>query len=727
MVAESVHPDALIRGIRDRLLATGDTVCLQRARLVTEAFVEYADDPLPLKRAKAFAHVLRHMDLDVDSNPLFAGNTSSRPRGWMLVPEHGLRFGDRHQLAVENPDLANFLEDKIPADLREFWRDRSVGGHGAVGHLAADYGRVVRVGLDAIAVEAEQAAGNGDPARVVYRRAMAMAVRAVIAWAERYADAAERASRVARDPSVRAAHLRVSAACRRVPAHPARDVFEGLQAIVLTHLALHLEGHGLSVSVGLPDRVLAHLIDGDFDNESGTRLAAAFLLKLSANSVLGRVSKTQAVTVGGLNHRGEDQCNALTRCFLDAADRIRVGDPHVFLRWHERLDEGVKSRAAELLSAGLSMPLLVHDVPTVRGFLDAGCTAEDAWEYCAIGCNELGIPGRSMESSMARHGVMQHLALLNETLLEHPAPNTLSGMPALLDCLRTRLRDRLRSARQRGERSKRDAAERVPMPFTSALMRGCIARGRDFRVGMDYHFPGLYERGLTNAANALAAIATRVFEERRFTLEELVAALRNEFAGSSLREQLLSAPKWGNDDDQADRWATALVALRDEILDQIDREFDHAPHFVCHVVRSLHHTDGWGIGASPDGRFGGTPVCDSIGAQTGTARNGPTAILNSVLKLDAARRFRGGYNLNLTLPAGSTTPAALRQMMDTFFGRGGQELQINCLDAERLREARRHPAKHGDLVVRFAGLSSRFVDLSEVEQEEIISRAEAAR
>lgn len=714
-----------IQRIRNELLSTPDTVCLERARLVTEAFREHAGDPLPLKRANAFAHVLRNMTLDVTSNPFFAGNTSSHPRAWMLVPEHGLRFGDRNQMVVENPDLTNFLADKIPEDLRTFWDGRSVGGSCAVGHLAVDCGRVVRDGLQTIIDETEACCNGGDPEGDVFRQAMATSLRAVCDWAVRYAAAAGEAAERAGDPVIRAAHLRVADACLHVPARPARDVFEGLQAIVLIHLALHLEGHGVSVSVGLPDRALAHLIDDGVDQERTADLVSAFMLKLTANSVFGRVSKTQAITVGGLNHLGEDQCNLLTRCFLEAADCVRVGDPHVFLRWHERISDDVKTQASALLAAGLSMPLLVHDEPTAQGFLNAGCIPEDAWDYCVIGCNELGIPGRSMESSTSRHGMIQHLAILNETLLEHPDPESIGTMEELLACVEARTRRRLRLARERGENHRHAIAERAPMPFTSALMNGCIACGKDFNVGMPYLFPGLYERGLTNAANALAAIEQLVFKDGCLTLPGLLASMRSDFEDPAIREQLLSAPKWGNDDDRADVWAQALVSMRDRVLDDIDQEFSHPAHFVCHVVRSLHHTDGWGIAASPDGRLAGTPVCDSIGAQTGSAANGPTATLRSVLKLDAARFYRGGYNLNVALPGARTTPQTVRVLIDGFFGEGGQELQINCFDAATLREAGENPDKHGDLVVRFAGLSSRFVDLSPAEQEEVIARADA--
>jgi formate C-acetyltransferase len=268
-------------------------------------------------------------------------------------------------------------------------------------------------------------------------------------------------------------------------------------------------------------------------------------------------------------------------------------------------------------------------------------------------------------------------------------------------------------------------AEQVPTPFTSALMEGCIERGQDLLWGMKYWIPGYYERGLTNAINALAAIEKVVFEERRFSLSELVQAMRENFPEPTVRARLLTAPKWGNDDERADRWALRLLEMRERVLSEVDRKYGHSGHTVCHVVRSLHYVDGRRIAASPDGRRAWTPVADSIGAQTGTAHNGPTAILSSVLKIDYPRYYRGGYNLNVTLARSEAKPELLLSLIEGFFAQGGQELQINCFDAKLLREAQRHPERYKDLVVRVAGFCARFIDLSPAEQEELIQRAEA--
>jgi formate C-acetyltransferase len=322
---------------------------------------------------------------------------------------------------------------------------------------------------------------------------------------------------------------------------------------------------------------------------------------------------------------------------------------------------------------------------------------------------------------------MNHLEAVNAALLD---PALSDPPPADADSLFARLepaiRDRVVTACRYAQDRACLLAERVPTPFTSALMRGNVAEGRDLHVWQPFALEGFFERGLTNAANALAAIGATVFHESRLPWGELIAALRADFPDAPLRQRLRAAPKWGNDDPRADRWAIRLLEARERALRHAESTFGQPRHLPCHVVRSLHHLDGKRIAASPDGRLAGAAVADSIGAETGTARRGPTALLNSVLKIESPRFYGGGYNLNLTLLAADTRPDTLDALITGFFRAGGQELQVNVLDAATLRDAQRSPARYPDLVVRVAGLSARFVDLPTVEQDELIQRAESA-
>jgi formate C-acetyltransferase len=711
--------DDLLRAVEARLFQAQDSVCLERARLVTEAYREHTGEPMPILRARALEHVLAQMTLDMDSNPVYAGNTATRPRAWMLVPEFG--FSVCPQIAIEHSELDGFLDGRIPDELRDYWATRSVGGNGGVGHMSLDWQAIVADGLEGLLARIEAALPGADEEQRAYLRGMGIACRAVIAWAGRYAEAADAAAQSASDPLVAACHRRVAEACRRVPARPARNLFEGLQAILLVHLATMLEGQGLSMSIGLLDRALAPFAaEAADDPDAAVALVRGFLLGVAANSFQGRGSKTQAITIGGADHRGHDCCNAVTLAVLEAFDRSPVADPHLFVRWHPDIDDTVLSKAYAMLSRGRSLPHLVSDLQVAPGLERAGVAPEDAWEYCIIGCNELGIPGRLCQTAISIGLGFDDLEVLDRaTRRVAQEAESVDDLVAAYGAEVSRLAEAgLATRRERLQR----LVERAPMPLSSACCRGTVEAGGDLLLHLPYsEIYGCYTRGTANAVNALAAMEREVFQGG-MTLPEYVAAV--DAGAPELLERIAAAPKWGTDAAVADRWAVRLNEARDHALRDVAERHALPPMSVCHVVRSLHHVDGRRMGATVDGRAAGAPVGDSVGPVQGTAAGGPTAALASVLKLRAGEWFSGIYNLNLTLPPEQGTPQIVRWLAEGFFQDGGQELQIAVLDPERLRAAQADPDAHRDLVVRVAGLNARFVELSRLEQEELIARAE---
>jgi formate C-acetyltransferase len=450
------------------------------------------------------------------------------------------------------------------------------------------------------------------------------------------------------------------------------------------------------------------------------------MLKLTANSVFGSHSKTQPITVGGVDAAGRDASNPLTLEILKACGLARVPDPTVFLRWHRALPAEVKLEAVRMLASGASMPLLVGDEETIPGLEAAGVPAEDAADYCVIGCNELGVPGKLIWDSVR----LPEAELVREAILGN-AGTDIADVDAVLRRMREIATGTLREAvKSRLDRRRRSARE-APAPFTSALMDGCLAAGRDYLEATRYPFLNVRSSGFSNAVNSLATLEAVVFGKGRADLGAVRAALETDFAGhEELRAALLAAPKWGDDDERADRWALAWQRHRGELLRELESE-EGCPRLLMEmVVRSLHHLEGRSLGATPDGRRSGEPLADSIGPVLGTSREGPTAILNSVRRLEPVRHWPGGYNLNLTLPVtdwgGPEMAGRLLALIEVFFGSGGQELQINCLDAGVLREAQLHPEEYPDLMVRIAGFNALFAKLSRLEQDEIIRRAEAA-
>ena len=354
-----------------------------------------------------------------------------------------------------------------------------------------------------------------------------------------------------------------------------------------------------------------------------------------------------------------------------------------------------------------------------------GVQPEHAWNHCVVGCNELAVPGKLIYNTIS----INDTALLRDVLLDDAGLTGIQNMDSLLDRLAERLRCELEQricSRRRAWEAFRD---RAPTPFTSALMHGRVERGLDMHEAMDYDLPTLTERGFTNLVNALASIDWVVFEKRQAALNDVSQAVRAGFRShAKLRSALLAAPKWGVDDDRADRWTRVWLSLRQRVLREVETQTQSERQLTSHVVRSLHHLEGRGLGATPDGRLTEEPLADGVGAQLGTAFEGPTALLNSVRKLQPSCYWTGGYNLNLTLSTVASgdegTLDRVTALVDAFVGGGGQELQINCHDASTLRHAMSQPEEHRDLLVRVAGFSARFVDLSPAEQQELVGRAE---
>ncbi|MFP4354415.1 MAG: pyruvate formate lyase family protein [Phycisphaerae bacterium] len=709
-----------------RLLEAPDGICLDRLEAVTRIWKTRGDQPRPILRSLALGETLRTMRLDLQTNPVFAGNTSSGPRRRMLVCETG--FGDDAQVAIEHPDLAGLAEAAVDEETRQFWAKAALGddysGCGGIGHLCCDYGMVVQRGLEWVIERIDETHGGGEPAER-YRKAMRIACQAVIDWAGRYAEQAGQLAERSEDPALIVCYRRIASACRQVPARPARDLFEGLQAILLVHLAIQIEGQGMSVSIGGLDHILTR-----FDSEArqdpmwAAQLAGAFLLGVSANGFLGRASKTQAITLGGADANGQDRCNSLTEAFLDALELCpSIGDPHVYLRWHEGLCPKVRDRAMDLLAAGRSMPLLINDHAVVPGLERIGIAGQDAWDYAIIGCNEVGVPGRCCQTGFSTMLGYNELELLDQVMRTDPEGFESAGQ--VLDAW-SREVFRQTVARIPARWQRMDwLVENLPMPLSSACFTGCIEAGDDLLRARPYaRIPGLFLRGTTNATNALAAVDRLVYREKRWSLGDLLAGIDRRDA--AVLEAVAGCPKWGRDDPEADAWMQRICSSRTEALTRAAKRHGLAGIAICHVVRSLHHLDGLGIGPTADGRSAGQPVADSLGPAAGTEPVSPVETLTSLMKLDAAGDFPGIYNLNLTLPSRQASRTVVASLVETFFRGGGQQLQLASLSSRRLRQAMAEPEAHRQIVVRVAGFNARFVELSQAEKREILDRATAA-
>jgi formate C-acetyltransferase len=265
-------------------------------------------------------------------------------------------------------------------------------------------------------------------------------------------------------------------------------------------------------------------------------------------------------------------------------------------------------------------------------------------------------------------------------------------------------------------------------PLTSCFFQGCIERGKDMILGTKYNLLTCGGIFFANAVDCLAAIREVVYEKREATLTEVAAACKANFKGyERLRAKLLAAPKHGNDDPRLDDIIHTVERLRDEPMKRICRDPRDGSRFGNgHVVRSSAVRTGLTTPATPDGRLAGTPLATSVAAAVGCEKSGPTAVLNSVCKLNGPKSWQHGYQANLRFQGNMLSDrvnrSKVRAMLNVYFQKGGMELQINAVDSEMLRAAQKNPEQYRDLVVRIAGFSEFFVNLTPEMQEEIINR-----
>jgi pyruvate-formate lyase len=710
----------LLDQAKSRIRSLPDTVCLERARLLTEAYQVFGNEPLPILRARALDHIMKNMTLDLDSTPVFAGNCSSGPRRWMLRPEDG--FIIPGQAIIENPSLEGHLDgDIVPDYIRAFWKERS--SIPPSGHLIVNNQKLLSLGLEQIMKDAADKTNNGktlNKQEQVYFQACMISCQAVIDWSARYAFEARRKATKERNHLRRSLLLALAEACEVVPAKPARNMHEALQSLLIMQFALQLEGHGYSINPGRVDQLLMPFYAGD---ENITGLFTAFLVKLYENALWGSHSKTQTITLGGCDQQGNDACNPLTGYFLDALVIAQVPDPNVFLRWHHSMSGEIKQKAIQILMCGQSMPMLIGDEESTAGLIAKGVKPGDAWNYSVVGCNELGIEGKLFFISAS----MPELNTLRSTILS-PQGQQAQNIDGLIEMAGVNLKQVLKKEIESMQQGMETRENTFPTPLTSALMDHCFENGQDYLSHTEYPFFNLISEGYTNMVNSLAAIDHVVFKHRQASIDDIAVALNDNFEGHNrLRKQLALAPKWGKDDPVADNIATRWLDQRHKIVVELEKEMNGQVLMEEVVTRSLHHLLGRDIKATPDGRRNGDALSDSVGAQPGFYSEGPTAMLNSVMKMQPAFNWPGGYNLNISLPLmRSYDESVIRNilaMTDVFFKNGGQELQISALSEAVLLDAMELPEKYPNLIVRIAGFNGYFAELSRLEQLEMLERA----
>jgi trans-4-hydroxy-L-proline dehydratase len=774
--------------LRQRSLETRPSLSAERAELMTDFYERAPAASVPVTRALSFRYLLENKRICISDDELIVGERGPAPKATPTYPElccHTLQDLDvldsrqKISFAVSEEDREAYRTRVIP-----FWQKRSMRHHifermtqewrlayeagiytefmeqRAPGHTVAD-GKIYQKGFGDFAAQIDARIATLDYLndlealdKFQQLTAMRIAADAIVMYARRHADVARRLAAAATDPARKAELEEIARICSRVPEHAPETFWESLQTYWFVHLGVITELN--TWDSFCPGHLDQHLYPfykreieaGTLTKERARELLECFWVKFNNQPAPPKVGVTAAesgtytdfcnINNGGLRPDGSDGVNELTYLILDVIDEMRLLQPSSNIQLSKKSPDAFLERACEIIRQGWGQPSIFNADMVVQELVRQGKTIEDARAGGTSGCVETGAFGKE---SYILTGYFNLPKVLEVTLNDGVDPRTgaviglRTGHPSafgsfeeLFSAYERQLRHFIDIKIRGNNVIERLYATQMPAPFLSLITDDCIENGRDYNAGgARYNTRYIMAVGPATAADSLSALRTHVFDRKHVAMEELLDALRNDFEDNEpLRQLLLNrTPRYGNDDESVD---TLVARICDVLFRNIDgrRGPTGSTYHVNYLSTTCHVYFGSATGATPDGRHAWAPVSDGISPVHGADREGPTAVAKSASRMDHARS--GGTLLNQKFtPALLENPEGMQklaQLVRGYFRLDGHHIQFNVITAETLRAAQREPDKYRDLIVRVAGYSDYFCDLTAGLQEEIIARTE---
>lgn len=632
----------------------------------------------------------------------------------------------------------------------------------AVGEVTPDYQDVLFVkGFGGIAREAQEKIAQLDAAvpedmdRMIFYQSILLTSQGIIRYANRYADEAQRLAQLEENEERKTELLRIAENCRRVPEYPPRTFYEAMQFVWFTQVGGILSENPLSLNPGRFDQYMYPYYRKDVDEgrltkEEAQELIEALWLKysewvwtISSNTAdyFAGYNQFQNLTVGGRTREGLDATNDLTYMALKATEEVKTHQPGLSVRIHADCPQEFLDAVTHLVSKGTGFPAIHNDSVGYQMLLNAGYEPEDArdWNNCGCVVPHYRKTGEWTAAVNVNFGCALEYAL-NEGrsrltgkmmgLAEKPC-REFASYEEVEQAFYRQFRNLCRHSIIATLEAQKLHQEMVPRPFLSSCIEACLEQGKDLsQGGAKYNVgPVITGIGLAVTANSLAVIKKLVFEEQAVTMEELDRALAANWEGyEDLRERAREVPKYGNDDDYVDRIALEIANWYYREIHQYKDVFG-SPFNTAFMGISNYIPMGRVLGATPCGRKNAEPSSEGVSPYVGSDTSTPLAAMRSAAKINQEIHSGGtllNLRLNHELVATKRGQANLGAMIQAFFALGAFHVQFNTLSSKVLREAQEHPENYKDLLVRVAGYSTQFVNLSRSMQDAIIARTEHA-
>ncbi len=801
MIAKEMKEEVTerITKLRKRVLSAKPTVCTERARFYTEVYSENEDQPVIIKRALALKKTLEKMTIFIDDGELIVGNQSSANRAAPIFPEYAVdwlpeemdeldkRPGDAFYITEEHKKeltgIAAWWKGKVLWDrgralmsqeLRDLQDSAIIKATGNLtsgdAHIAVDFNKILEVGLSGYFKEIElyhkqvDRSGREGVRKDKFYTALAIGLESFQAFIRRYRDLAIYLSKEADDPAREKELQRIAVNCELIADQPPQDFYQALQLVYFVQLILQIESNGHSVSLGRLDQYLYpfyknDLLTGKISEEFASEILENTWIKLLSVNKIRPWSHTrfsaggplyQNVTIGGQTPDGKDAVNDLSFLVLESVGKMKLTQPNLSVRFHKGISEEFMMACMKVIEKGFGMPSFNNDEVVIPELINLGVEPEDAFNYSAIGCIEIAVPGKwgYRCTGMSFLNLMRvFLATLHGGYDKQSGKTFLKGIgkfsdfnsyEELFEAWQQQIRYYTRKTVEIDTAVDTALEEHVPDILCSAFVDSCIPRGKTIKEGgSKYDFVSGLQVGIANLGNSLAAIKKLVYEEEKISRQELLEALENNFEGKEsekIRQLVLNfAPKYGNDDDYVDLLLKdAYMEFIEELKNYHTTRHGRGPigcrYYAGTSSISANVPSGAVVPATPDGRKAFAPVAEGSSPSSGTDLLGPTAVFKSVSKLPT-EEIMGGVLLNQKL-----SPAAIAKDSDKqklvsiiriFFAElKGWHVQYNIVSRETLLAAQKNPEKYRDLVVRIAGYSAFFTTLSPDTQDDIIARTE---
>lgn len=778
-----------IRKLRKQSLETEPHIYMERAKLETEAYMMYEGSvSVPELRALSFKHFMEHKALCINDGELIVGEKGDGPQAAPSFPElcchtvEDMKVMDARDLIyfrVSEEDLKVQEETIIP-----FWEKRSIR-HKILENMSEEWKDAYAAGIFTEFME-QRGPGHTVGSEKIYKKgfqdykndiiearnrldflndkeafdkkaqlnAMEICCDAIMILGERYAAYARELAEKEIDEIRKQELLQIAANCDVVPAHAPKTFWQAIQMYWFVHLGVTTELNPWDAYS--PGRLDQHLNpfyqkdteDGILDDEKALELLECLWVKFNNQPAPPKVGITLKesgtytdfanLNTGGITPDGENGVNEVSYLILDCMDEMKLLQPSSNVQISKKTPTKFLKRACEISRKGWGQPAFYNTEAIIQELLNAGKSIEDARRGGTSGCVETGAFGNEAYILTGYFNLPKILELTLYNGYDIVSKKQI-GLPLgyakdfksydeLYEAYKKQVEYLIDIKIEGSNIIEKIYAEYMPAPFLSIITNDCISRGKDYNAGgARYNTNYIQGVGIGTITDSLAAIKYNVFDEKKFTMEELIEALEHNFEGYDMIANLVrnKTPKYGNDDDYADN-------IMKDVFNFYQKTVTGRPNMKGGTYRvnmlptTCHVYFGEVMNASPNGRLAQKPVSEGISPEKGADVNGPTAVIKSCSKMDHLRT--GGTLLNQkftpSVVKGEEGLDNMANLVRAYFNMDGHHIQFNVIDRETLIRAQQNPDEYKDLIVRVAGYSDHFRNLSKALQDEIIERTE---